>query len=103
MKKLWKKIKQILAWVGALALGTLAVLGSVLLFRKKDSKKGNYRESLEEVFEREKKIVEAQKEAQELSHELAIEKAKNKSESTARRLEHSPDDLAAALTSLSDD
>ena len=103
MKKLWKKMKQAFAWVGALVLAGLAVAASVLLLRKKDEAQGSSKEALDKIFKKEKELEKAKIEAQEASYALSLEEAKQETEEKARKLERSADDLAAALTSLSDD
>lgn len=102
MKKLWKKVVQAFAWVGALAISALALIGGFLFLRKRKTYESS-KKDLEKSFEDGKKLAAAQLEAEELAYELNLEKAKQDTQEASQRLERSPDKLAAALTRLSDD
>ena len=102
MKKLWKKIVQAFAWVGAFTVSALALVGGVLLLRKKGSYKSK-KQDLEKSFEAGQKVTAAKQEAESLSYALKVEKAKQETKATASALEHDSHKLADALTRLSDD
>ena len=99
MKKIWKKVVKVFAWIGAGLLAVLALAGTVFLTRRRPSK---IEDSLGPSFEAGKKLAEAQQEAEDLKRDLAVQKAKNNAKDKANDLKKDPAALADALNRLSD-
>lgn len=99
MKKIWKKVVKIFAWIGAGLLAVLALAGTVLLARRR---KPNEPDPLITSFETGKKLAAAQQEAEDLERDLAIEKVKNAVKEESNDLKKDPKALADALNKLSE-
>jgi LPXTG-motif cell wall-anchored protein len=101
VKKLWEKVTQALAWVGAGALSALALIGAFLVLRRKE----NTVQPENPVFVKIKhseELAAAHQTAKDLEHEINLGQAAQQIKDKGAALERDPVALATELTRLSD-